>query len=162
MSRHESNGPIVPQRRRRARRRPDPAADRGALLVLTVVLVTVFSFMLVALANYSVTGVRTSTATQRTAVSAAGARLGVDFALFQYRTGAWAPCTSVEALAVPEDLREGLTSLTITCAPNGELDGHAVVIVASQAVSESSSTTLMAKIQVGATGGAALLATQRS
>lgn len=126
--------------------------DRGAMLLQAIVLVFVMGSVIGALASYSVAGLRGSRSSTAVMRATAASRAGLDVAIEQYRSDAWAPCTALTPLPVTAQLELDADVLTLTCNPAGDRDGHPLVTVASQASAGSATVTFFAVLQVSVDG----------
>lgn len=137
--------------------------DRGALLPLVTILVTVLAFVMVSLASYATTGLMSAGSSRAIQAATGGARRGIDLALYQYAHDLWVPCSGLQALAVPLAFTDDLDVLSLNCTPAGVVDGHPVVTIASQARVGAATVTYLASIQVSVDGtGASLLRLERT
>lgn len=129
----------------------DPDRDRGAILVLTLILAVLLAFVVLAIAQFATTGLATSeTTTERTesnaSASAAMTWVAEEFAAKRLQPDA--DCSVDDtALTLPAGVVPYGTA-TVTCSPSDEVGNHPTVALQATATVGDVTRTIDVLLQV--------------
>lgn len=125
--------------------------DRGVVLTLTLILVVVLALVVVAIADFAVTGLRTSEVSTRRTESNMDASAAITWVIEEFSAKRLVPsvdCTAPDtSIAVPPGVAPGAT-VAVTCNPSDEADNYPAVDLVAVASSPEATRRIEVLLQV--------------